>query len=321
MNDKIEGSEKDINRQILDTIPVGLLIIRKDKTIFSWNKWLAKKTKITREQAVNHTLHDMFPKMNYARFDWALEQVLSYSNPQIMSQALNKYVIPVEMHDTHYKDIEFMQQHVELHPLKMEEETLCLVVIIDVTSKFYEKTDLLNLAKKYSTESIHDALTGIYNRRYLWDWLENAISTARKKHLKIACCLFDIDHFKEINDTYGHKIGDKYILQFVETVNKLVRGSDVFIRYGGDEFVIISLLENTVEDVIELPKRVIKAFFEPKSSTFQYQLSCSCGIAIWTKDENEVDPKTLLQQADQALYKAKEAGRNCSWLYKPKYTK
>jgi diguanylate cyclase (GGDEF)-like protein len=315
VSDKTKELDEQIHRQAFDIIPLGLLIVDKDKKIKGWNRWLEENTNISFSKAKNTTLASLFPDKDYSRFDWALEQVTTYKNPQVLSQALNKFLIPIEMHDTHYKDIKHMQQHVELHPLESKKEPLSLVVITDVTSKFYEKTDLLNLARKYNTESIHDDLTGTYNRRYMWDWLDNAINSAERKNLRIVCCLFDIDHFKEINDTYGHKTGDKYILQFVKVVNSLIRGGDVFIRYGGDEFITIANLDKTSDNITELASRIVKNFFEPKNSDFPFQLSCSCGVSVWSKTDNQVTANELIQQADKALYKAKSAGRNCFWVY------
>lgn len=155
-----------------------------------------------------------------------------------------------------------------------------------------------------------DALTGIANRRGLLDLLEQAVARAHASSAPMCLVMTDIDHFKKINDTFGHPVGDGVLSQFAETIRKHVRSSDIVGRYGGEEFALV-LPGATSGDAIDIVKRLQQTIrntqFE-SGGTKVRDVTASFGIAAIEEDESSV---RLLERADRMLYEAKRSGRDC----------
>lgn len=155
-----------------------------------------------------------------------------------------------------------------------------------------------------------DALTKIYNKRYLTEALDAEFKRAKALHHDFSIVFFDLDHFKKVNDTYGHDAGDYVLKEFAQLVRSgHLRPKDVFARYGGEEFVV--LLSNTnSKDAADIAERIRSAVH---SHAFVYEgkrlpVTTSLGVAeLHTGIES---PQTLLKAADAALYEAKKTGRN-----------
>ncbi|MEN7343216.1 MAG: DUF484 family protein [Pseudomonadota bacterium] len=162
-----------------------------------------------------------------------------------------------------------------------------------------------------------DVLTGWHNRRYLKIRLEEELSRAGRQGDGVSCLFMDLDHFKSINDTYGHHAGDLVLAECARRIDAEVRTSDVAARYGGEEFVIIA--PGASRDVAEkLASRVLKAVnCAPVTleSGESLDVTVSIGVAYLPAPTDETDHKSLgeqlLKRADLAMYDAKSAGRNC----------
>jgi diguanylate cyclase (GGDEF)-like protein len=155
-----------------------------------------------------------------------------------------------------------------------------------------------------------DKLTGLYNRTRLERALKDELVKAERSQHKFACVLIDIDYFKEVNDTYGHTVGDEILVEMSTLILKFTRKSDTVIRWGGEEFVLIctDLDKEGVIAVCEHLRQEISAF----SFSRVGHLSVSIGIAL-SEDSDTTD--SLIQKADKALYEAKNEGRNCTAVY------
>ncbi len=151
-----------------------------------------------------------------------------------------------------------------------------------------------------------DPLTGAPNRRLLDDRLRQAIAHAHRTGKPLAVCVIDLDGFKPINDRHGHKAGDDLLIGIVDRLNAILRASDTVARLGGDEFVL--LLEDAEGDAVL--ERVLEAIREPMQLGHE-RVGVSASIGVTRFPEDNVDPETLLRHADQAMYRAKQRGRNC----------
>jgi len=230
-----------IYKDIVATFPVGVLLVDGEGVICEWNTWLTSLTEITKEQALGKQLHDLFPRINTKRFQFAIEQVLQHRHPQILSQALNHYLIPIPLKQASEGDsMAYMQQAVSLFPIIEGENNYALVVISDVTDNCNQKNSLLRVAKRFEEESIHDELTGAYNRRFLWEYLDIELAKALRGKYTLVCTVYDLDHFKEVNDNLGHEAGDEVLRSFVTLIEATLRIEDKCFRYGGEEFIVIT---------------------------------------------------------------------------------
>jgi diguanylate cyclase (GGDEF)-like protein len=165
------------------------------------------------------------------------------------------------------------------------------------------------LIRDEQQRALEDGLTGLYNRRAFNDQLARALAQADRKQGRLTLLLLDVDHFKKLNDTYGHPAGDAALKSIARTLRRVLRGGDVAARYGGEEFVVI-LPDTDAEGGRRLAERARESVergalvFEGASLRF----TASFGLAVWPDDARE--PEALLAAADRALYAAKQGGRN-----------
>jgi len=175
-------------------------------------------------------------------------------------------------------------------------------MINDITETKKVELQLIKLARI-------DALTGLPNRVQFDESLRKAIARSRRGGLSMALMYLDIDHFKFINDNYGHQAGDDALIEFARRLTASVRKTDIVARLSGDEFVII-LEEMKGDDEAEIVARKVISAMEAEFLVGgrQYQVTTSIGIAVLHDDD--ADAQALLRRADQALYRAKSSGRN-----------
>jgi two-component system, cell cycle response regulator len=154
-----------------------------------------------------------------------------------------------------------------------------------------------------------DALTGLYNARYFWQWLASEFSYAKRHASALALVLFDVDHFKAVNDAHGHLAGDRVLFELARTVSDTLRTEDVLARYGGEEFAVVCRGE-TLEGAIALGER-LRSLAGKMQVTFESQaIPITISVGVVALSPEIASPEDLVARADAALYAAKEAGRN-----------
>jgi diguanylate cyclase (GGDEF)-like protein/PAS domain S-box-containing protein len=180
---------------------------------------------------------------------------------------------------------------------KFDEKTF-IISFTDISDTMIENINLKN-------KVIHDPLTGAYNREYFEKNYRLLINRYHTTESKLAIALLDIDHFKLVNDNYGHDVGDEVLIHFVKTVQKFSRDEDIFIRWGGEEFVFI-LKVKSKEDLGKALEHLRKTIEMQEFPTIG-QKTCSIGGTLYKSGE---DIYTSIKRADEAVYEAKESGRN-----------
>lgn len=187
---------------------------------------------------------------------------------------------------------------------KMEEE------LRRGNEKLTEQLDEINnLHSQLQEQVIRDPLTGLYNRRYLNDMLQHMIAYATRKRSPLSILMIDIDHFKNINDAYGHAAGDDVLISLSKILTANVRTSDMIYRYGGEEFLI--LMQDTSLETARQRAEMIRASVEKSSFTVDKKMvtmTVSIGVATFPADGRDL--WEVIDAADNALYEAKANGRN-----------
>lgn len=168
--------------------------------------------------------------------------------------------------------------------------------------------------RKLSEEKIeflahHDPLTHLPNRVLLRDRFEQAMAIASREETGVVLMFLDLDHFKQINDSFGHQLGDQVLIRIVKRLQDCIRDVDTICRQGGDEFIIVLTNIKDINDISRIAQNMLDAVSEPIEIDNQsFHTSASIGIALFPDDGDDFD--TLLKNADTAMYQAKDSGRN-----------
>ncbi|MFA6955145.1 MAG: EAL domain-containing protein [Thermoanaerobaculia bacterium] len=162
----------------------------------------------------------------------------------------------------------------------------------------------------------HDVLTGLPNRALFFDRLNVALAHAARHRHKLAVLFLDLDRFKNVNDSLGHTAGDEMIREASLRLNRCMRNEDTVARFGGDEFIILLRIVGRIEDAGRVAQKVLETISQPyRIGAREIVTTASVGIALYPADGT--DAETLVRNADSAMYRAKEAGRDVSRFYAP----
>jgi diguanylate cyclase (GGDEF)-like protein len=170
-----------------------------------------------------------------------------------------------------------------------------------------------NVESSYHEEiyrmTIHDGLTQISNKRYMFDYLDKELSRARRYSRDLAVLMIDIDHFKDVNDRFGHLTGDYVLKEMAALLSKRIRKEELFARYGGEEFVVV--LPESTKDVAVAFGEIVRKMVEEHEFEFEghpVQVTISVGVGCVTAETTTAEE--LVKVADEKLYEAKRTGRN-----------
>jgi len=206
--------------------------------------------------------------------------------------------------------------YVLIQKMHAKEEQYTKQLETDIATKTYEikkQKDIL------FDQAHHDALTGLPNRVLFNDRLEHGIEQAKRHKTEIALFFIDLDHFKQINDSLGHQVGDKMLVAVTERLKAKIRKEDTLARLGGDEFTIIIEDMKEIQDVSHLAQKILEVLTQPVHiEGHTLYISCSIGISLYPQDDT--DANNLIKYADAAMYKAKEEGRNNFQFYSSEMT-
>lgn len=175
-------------------------------------------------------------------------------------------------------------------------------------------SDRKRLERQLAHQATHDPLTGVSNRSALLDELEHTLANARRHHIPVWVAFLDLDHFKQVNDRFGHRAGDQMLATITARLKQLLRKDDLIGRYGGDEFILVMRGGPSSALGPALLERLMSVVVEPVDiDGYALTVTCSLGIASFPEDGDSVP--ALLERADAAMYRAKQSGRNLFQLY------
>jgi diguanylate cyclase (GGDEF)-like protein/PAS domain S-box-containing protein len=296
----LQDSEKRF-RDLLESAPDAMIIVRQDGTMDLINSQAEKLFGYERRELIGKPIEHLIPQRLRDSHMGHRDRFFKQPHTRPMGVGL-------ELHGLRKDGSEFPIE-ISLSPLKSGARNTVTATIRDVTERKQAESYVRHLAH-------HDVLTNLPNRILLHERLADAMGRAEKIGTQLALMMVDLDHFKRVNDSLGHHIGDELLVAIVERLLKSVRQTDTVARMGGDEFVIL------------LPNVTDLSIIEKIASTLQQQiekpvvvggrelvLTSSIGITVYPRDGNDV--ATLLKNADTAMYRAKDRGRNNFQWFKP----
>ncbi len=290
-------------QQIFDTVNIGLVVMDRQLRVTQWNRWMYQHSGIAAEAIVGSSIFDHFPQLNTPGFQKNCKAVLAFGNFSFFSQKLHRYLFPFKPVGSFGAKFEQMQQSCTMGPLRGDDNAINAIFIV-----VQDVTELATYEQKMTEMSIKDGLTGIFNRRHFESRLAAECERHQRYGRELSLLMIDIDFFKAINDGYGHQCGDHVLKSVSAALASGIRTSDNLARYGGEEFCCL-LPETGLTSAAALAellrKRVEGATLSHESD--EIKVTISLGVSELAADDT---PHRLLKRADEALYRAKKAGRN-----------
>ena len=311
----VKRSEKKY-RMLHESMMDGFVSVDMDGKILEYNEIFIDMLGYSKDEIVQLTFRDITPEKWHAfENDIVENQILKNGYSQVYEKEYRRkdgVIFPVELHTVLLRDDQG-------NPVGM------WASIRDITERKRAELELrymkvglesanveLKAALALQKELAHtDTLTGINNRRHLYELAEHEFEIASRYQQPLSAIMFDIDHFKEVNDTFGHAVGDQILQRVTEVACTKLRSADVIGRYGGEEFVIIMPMTNA-KQAFPLAERIrvgVAAIRVPTEKG-DAAVTLSIGIVEIIHGAQDKSAESLIRRADKAMYAAKQAGRN-----------
>lgn len=297
----LKRSQRNLHlaERVIESSLEGILITDPNGVIESVNPAFSRLTGYTREEAIGETpallssgRHD---KTFYADM-WHKIREEGHWQGEVWNRRKSGEVYPELLTITAIRD---------------ESQTLTHYAAL-----FSDITKLKENEERIRSLAYYDPLTNLPNRRLFQDRLSVAISHAHRNQARLAVLFVDLDRFKRINDSLGHAVGDRLLQQVTARLQAAVREDDTVARMGGDEFVILLTEVESVDHVVHIARRIIEEATKPVLiDERELVVTCSLGISFYPDDGEDIGD--LIQNADTAMYRAKDMGRNSYQLYSP----
>ncbi|GAB7125864.1 diguanylate cyclase [Silvimonas sp. JCM 19000] len=302
----------EIGDFIVSEVSVGIFALDKAYKVLVWNRFMADHSGISAENAIGQNLFELFPELPQKWLSKKIDSVFVLRNFAFTSWEQRPYLFPFRHNRPITGGIDYMQQNATFMPVRdpQGEVNAVVVTLFDVTDAAVYQSMLKQAMAKLEESSSRDGLTGVYNRRFTEARLIDEIGRVERYHHEpFSVVLLDLDHFKQVNDTYGHLGGDEVLRVVADRVRGVLRDTDVFGRYGGEEFLLM-LPQTNREGAMVVAERIRYAI---GNETVQFgeseiRITSSLGVAVYQPGLQNLEQ--VKQQADEALYASKRSGRN-----------
>lgn len=305
---------------LLDHLMQGIMLIDDKYRVVVWNAWMERVTGLVELDVLGKEVGVVCPRFAEPKFRRMLEDTIQHGRKCFCAGVLhNTFVFPGK--EISVQDMK--RQNMQIEPFYYQEETFVLIQIIDITTQYRRIYHLQSLVKKLTTDvqtvkkeeerarhtASHDSLTGLSNRKSLFEYLEYLTAHAKREQELLAVLFVDLDGFKTINDTFGHNGGDAMLKEVAVRLKRIVRQHDIVARIGGDEFIIVlpNIIKPDKANYIahQIRSAIAEEFYLNGN---RMKITASVGISLYPSDADEIE--SLLNKADQAMYSAKMVGKN-----------
>lgn len=302
--------------QMLQTVDVGLVVLDRQQNIQLWNSFMENHSGIRTSKARDENLFSLFPDLPEAWLKQKIESVFSLDSRAYSTWEQRPYLFRFKSYRPLTGKSEHMYQNITIIPLTGMDKSVSHVCILvyDVTDIATSKLELEKANQELARLSRTDRLTGLNNRGHWEERLSQEFRRCKRTKGTSTLIMFDIDHFKKVNDTYGHQAGDEVIRVVAHSLMQIQRETDVTGRYGGEEFGII-LPDTDARQALSMAER-LRQHIEASPVTYEGQMiafTISLGIREFSDDLS--DHTQWLEHSDQALYQSKRGGRNQSRIF------
>lgn len=298
-------------KALLGSIDVGIVVVDLNFRVHEFNQFMENHSGVDASDIHGKVLFEFFSEIDRRWLENKCQAVFSMQTPVFVIWEQRQYVFKFGTSRPITSSSDNMYQNITILPIVDavgEVKHICILVY-DMTDQAIGKQQSDSLNEQLKQISRVDGLTGLFNRRYWQERFEREYKMALRSNQPVSVLILDIDHFKKVNDTFGHQAGDTVIRALAMLLRKAVRETDICGRYGGEEFVAV-LPETPSEIALIVGERVRKVAerYLVKHEDLDIHFTISVGIAEFKPSYK--GPLMWLEEADKALYQAKQNGRN-----------
>jgi len=301
----------DFGTIISNKLNTGVLVVDLNFEIVEWNRFLQVHANKAPKEVIGQSIFSVFPELPQKWFARKLSSVVQLRTQNFCSWEQRHHLFELPHTRQITTDSHFMAQNCTFLPIECDggQVTHICILIEDATDVCHYQTKLGKAMEELALANRIDGLTQIFNRKHWEECLDREFSRARRYDHELALIMFDLDHFKLINDNYGHQCGDVVLIKISQLVQSLLRHCDLFGRYGGEEFAII-LPETDLIGAKDVAMRIRQAIDETVIKFHNENIRISASVGVTTIDAKDKRYEDMINNADVALYRAKDAGRN-----------
>ncbi|GLX85227.1 diguanylate cyclase [Thalassotalea loyana] len=296
--------------KVTDQLNSGILVLDLEYRIVFWNNFMAIHANKKFEEVCDKSVYDIFPELPKRWFERKLNGVKQLNSPSFCSWEQRHHLFELPHTRPITTDSHYMAQNITFTPVEDNGQLTHICILIeDVTDVCHYQTMLRKTLDDLAMANRIDGLTQVFNRKHWEECLGQEFSRARRYDADLALIMFDLDHFKRLNDTYGHQCGDMVLIETAKAIDELIRISDTFGRYGGEEFAVI-LPETGIVGAMDVAEKIRQRIEDIALLHNQAPINVTTSIGVAILCEEDYRYEDLISKADQALYQAKAAGRN-----------
>ncbi|MBL4583270.1 MAG: diguanylate cyclase [Pseudomonadales bacterium] len=312
MQNKTDFAELHWLLDTLQSIDVGVVGIDRNRNIQVWNGFMASHSGMSPGTVIDRTIYELFPEQDLEWMRRTIDSVFLLGHKAYSSCEQRPFVFRFRSYRPITGTTDFMYQNASFIPISgtSGETSHIAIIIYDLTETVTNKQALESVNHQLTNISRTDGLTQLFNRAHWEERLNEEFQRFCRTDRVASLVIFDIDHFKKVNDTYGHQAGDEVIRETARVLMETARTTDICGSYGGEEFVAI-LIDTPVNNALIFAERMrsrIEAL-TVKYDDVEIKYTISLGVSELNRDTPTAH--RWLEQSDQSLYLAKSSGRNC----------
>jgi len=304
--------------EIIDRVSVGIFVVNKNFEIMLWNRYMENYSQKKSDEVIGKNLFELFPGLSESWLKQKIRNVFILRNFSFTSWEHRPYLFKFMHNRPITGGVDYMRQNCIFSPVKGESgeiESVC-ITIMDVTDTSIYEGMLKNAVRSLAEASNRDGLTNVYNRRYLEQTMSKEFARMVRYGGTLSFIIIDLDHFKHINDNFGHLAGDEILRVISKKITECLRNIDVLARYGGEEFAVL-LPETPIDGAEILAKRLCQHVAAQKIEFEGTHIPVTASLGVAEFSDDLKTHEQLISKADIALYKSKDSGRNQVTVYSP----
>ena len=306
------ASSPSLSDLVAERVGFGIFVLDREMNVLMWNRFMQDHSGVPADEVIGRPIFERFPDLPRAWLTRKVESVFQLGSFAFSSWEQRPYLFQFDHDRPITGGVDYMQQDCTFMPLMRGRDVIAVCVTIsDVTHVSVMQREREEAVAQLREYADRDGLTGIANRRYFEARLADEFQRWQRYGGELSMLLFDLDHFKRINDEFGHMAGDTVLRSMAQRVSGVVRKQDVFGRFGGEEFALL-LPCTPLDDALYVAEKIRCTIADEPVEVQGVIVPVTASVGAAAARTGAPDYEGMINEADAALYTAKRQGRNRS---------